>query len=334
MKKFVSLAKSSIGPVLAAAFVLTAGSAFAGPVQGSDAINCANCSSANLQVAQLVPRPGGLPTQAVQAIIPRDQLLQEGNRGLSTCCDPKLAGFKIKSMFAEDMILGQPFGAAYGVTWNPSGNIPFLEAMENTAFIANVMAGVSYSHFILEAELRTKNVKGQPLPATAAATMAEWAGGTTMTPGWPTFIGVWDSPWLPSSDPNFNLNWNHFNPFNRTTVATSGPAHPTGTVAPHFRADGTLYSVRFSYAMAYFVNGIWTRRAVYCNNARPQYWVFQKGDTSASKLAGGASGGLQSVTFDADPISEGRGVTLGAPVPMRPDEIARLPNGGRIPQRN
>lgn len=257
---------------------------------------CVTCAS-SAKLAQLDP-VRGRPMQASDPVaMPHNPVPQE-NGAPSICCDPAMFVpiSQFMGMFKDDPLNGL-ISANFGIIFNPTP--AFKNAVNNTAFVANTLLGLPFSHFIIRAEMRTDD---QPHTAFVPGTLASTFGGRIVR-GWNQNFYVEDSPLSSVMAANAN-------PFTQMLNAPSDMVR-----------DGRRYIVKFTYWVAYTDRtGNWVARQVICNNVPDRYIGISK-DTVGAKIGAGANGPTISTGEDAP---GGGRMTFGNPVPLRPEEIQML----------
>lgn len=262
-----------------------------------------------MQLAQLMPSAVQQAPAATRGT-PHNDFPKEYSP-IRTCCDPALQSIIGSNLFGLDVQAGSSMSANYG--WNFLPTPAYTAAVNNTAFIANVMGGYSSSFLVLVADLKTDNdpVAGSAAPWSAAALPATYTSATftTFVPGPSKILGVWDSN--PANV--LNTNWFAIDQFKIPQVA------PT-----HMRTDGTRYIAKLSYWLYFKVPGTnqWQKRQVFCNNV-PEMYAGSRINTSGMRVAQGGSIG-EIISGSAQP-SENAGMRLGGPQTLTPDELNSLP---------
>jgi hypothetical protein len=280
---------------------------------GSPSTDCAACAAppqVQLQMAQLGPMVGQA-AQAAPRSTPRDDFPKEYGP-LRTCCDPALAPIKGGTLFGLDVAPGSNFSANYG--WNFLPTPAYTAAVNNTAFIANVMGGYSSSYLVLVADLKTDNnaAAGSSAPWSSATLPVDWSSATftTFVPGPSKILGVWDS--APAN--TLGTNWFAIDQFKIPQVAPN-----------HMRPDGTRYIAKLSYWLYFQVGKTWQKRQVFCNNV-PEMYAGTRINTSAFKVApGGQSGPMGEFISGSAAPAENSGMRMGTPQAVTPDELNSLP---------
>jgi hypothetical protein len=221
-------------------------------------------------------------------------------------------------MFSFDGPTG--FTSNYG--WKFTPNAAFSNAMNNTAFIVNVMAGLPYSHFIMLGDMRTDNnaAFGNSEPWSDALLPTYW-NRLTSTPtafnvtlpttmAWPQILGVWDSP-IGNANPG---NWNSSDPYLHSIVQPN-----------HMRRDGTRYIMKVTFWIAYFEPGTdrWVRKQVICNNV-PDRYIGTRINASGMRVGGGSGPVGEFTVGDETASANAANMSFGPTVPMSPAEVSAM----------
>lgn len=264
--------------------------------------SCAACAAPADVAQQDEPRR---PRQASEAFaMPRGGPIKGEHGSPSICCDPAMfiPVAQFQSMFKDDPSAGN-IASNFGFTFNPTP--AFVSSVNNTAFIANTLLGLPFSHFIIRAETRTDDQPhGSFVPGTLDAT---WNSFGRVVRGWNQNFYVEDS----------NLGYvmaANTNPF---TVALNAPSDMV--------RDGRRYIVKFTYWVAYTDPRTheWVARQVVCNNVPNRYIGISK-DTVGMKIGAGNSNGPVIIAEDVVADPQGSTMSFGKPVPLRPEEVQML----------
>lgn len=225
---------------------------------------------------------------------------------LQSCCDPALATMDLRTMFSLDLLPGGNLTSNYGVNFTPTA--AYQTALDNTAFMAAVMGGIStapgsMNWLAVEVEMRTDNVAGNtvwPIP---------------YAPNWGTPVaGIWgNSSILAYNQVPANTATGWQSPH---TVAWTNSLSPT-----HMRPDGRRYQMRFTYWLYSFKNKVMSKRPVICSNVREQYIGVR-----VNQAAGAPKPPVLDMTTAAAPISgPNSSKSLGAEVFLTPAQVSALP---------
>lgn len=282
--------------------LLACSPASAEPTPETAPSGCASCATP-VHLAQLGP-VRGRPMQASEAVSLPVTGPKQGEGGApAICCDPAMyiPINQFMSMFHDDPATGN-ITSNYGFTFHPTP--AFVTSVNNTAFIANTLLGLPFSHFIIRAEMRTDDVAHTAfVPGTLPAT---FSGFGRVVQGWNQNFYVEDSPlgYVMASNAN---------PF---TLALNSPTDMV--------RDGRRYIVKFTYWVAYTDprTGQWVARQVICNNVPDRYIGISK-DTVGMKIGAGAPNGPIIMAEDSNGAPSGS-MKFGQPVPLRSEEIEML----------
>ena len=264
--------------------------------------SCAACAAPADPALQDEPRR---PRQVAEAVaMPSRGPIKGGDGGPSICCDPAMfiPVAQFQSMFKDDPTGGN-VTSNFGFTFSPTP--AFTSSVNNTAFIANTLLGLPFSHFIIRAEMRTDDQPhGSFVPGTLDTT---WNTFGRVVRGWNQNFYVEDS----------NLGYvmaANANPF---TAALNAPTDMV--------RDGRRYIVKFTYWVAYMDPRTreWVARQVVCNNVPNRYIGISK-DTVGMKVGAGNSTGPVIMAEDVAPAQQASTMSFGKPVPLRPEEVQML----------
>jgi hypothetical protein len=206
-------------------------------------------------------------------------------------------------LFDYDLDPAGNLASNYGIKFDPNSNPAFKNAVNNSAFIANVMLGLPYSHFIIRAQMRTDNVANQAWPSLGKAHLYE---------------NVWNA--------GNNHQWNHNlyvedSSFPNLLGSASQP-FPRPNMAPgHMKADGTRYVIKLTYWVAYTdpASGQWVARQIICTNV-PSIYVGANINTANMKMAPGFKPKLEVELGKAGASAD----SLGEVVKLSPQEVRDL----------
>ncbi len=255
-------------------------------------------------------------------------------RPLETCCDPKLATISWGT-FPDDLDTTNPnFINKYGLKYTPTA--AFHSAMNNSGEIAHIMVsslyGAAWSWVVMEGEVRTNGVAAQSpaLSPTAAPNDASnffttdplgaysSLAGTVVRIN-PTGSASWMAGWQGNLLPGqFPSTGSHSTAFTLANAATwSAPGNP------HMAANGTIYAIKPTFWIYYYVPGQGLKkRQLLCNGLKEKFVGFQKGGTSDFKLSGPQSGLVGAV--DKAPNLDARSMQLGAEVAASAEEVKAI----------
>jgi hypothetical protein len=279
---------------------LTGGSA----VAQNGTLGCSSCGVVEpVKMAQV-------QMQAPGRAAPRGDW-EQGPKPSSLCCDPKLNTMKFGDMFKYDPTVYPVSGSKYGLKFYPTP--AFKAAIDNTAFMANVLLGLPYSHFIVRANMRTDNTPNQSWPLL----------GST-----PSASVYYNSLNLPSHNLGGLQNlYVEDSPLGQMAFVHTPYAFPFGAPT-HMRADGTRYAIQFTYWVAYWqgddpVHGQWVAVPVNCANLLPQYLGVNP-SSSVAKVAGGQGDNSGIISESAPPSANAPTMTFGKPVVLSAEEAKQL----------
>jgi len=187
------------------------------------------------------------------------------DRPINSCCDPVLASLDYKTMFSLDLMPGGNLSSQYGLNFTPTS--AFNTALDNTAFINAVMAGIStapgsLNFLVLEGNMRTDNAPNSSWPTTLPALWSSMSISINPT----NRILAYNQVFLPTA-----TVVNSPRPFGYTELnvwSASNPPPPR-----HMRSDGTRYLIKLDYWM-YNIDPkthTVTKRPVNCSNFRSVY---------------------------------------------------------------
>ena len=208
------------------------------------------------------------------------------DRPINSCCDPVLASLNYKPMFAEDLMPGGNVTSPYGLKFTPT---PALNAaMDNTAFISAVMAGIStaptsLNWLVLEGNMRTDNVANSSWPTTTPFAVL-WNAMTPNSINPTSRVLAYNQVFQPSGTVVGSPN-----PFGYAELNTWSAS---SSITPrHLRPDGTRYLAELDfwiYTLDFDSKPIkLTKRPVNCSNFDSVYVDFDK-DHRARRGAGTA----------------------------------------------
>jgi hypothetical protein len=296
--------------LLASALTLAfSGAAMAGDASSAGAAGCSSCAlptsnaiapvkMAQVQQAQIAGR-----TAAVKGD------WEQNPKESRICCDPQINTMKIGVMFNYDPNVVPVSGSKYGLKFNPTP--AFKAAIDNTAFMANVLLGLPYSHFIVRANMRTDNGPNQSWPLLGSTPSASlYYGGLNSSHD----LGGMQNLYVEDS------------PLGQMAFVHTPYAFPFGTPT-HMRADGTRYAVKFTYWVAYWHGdprtGQWVAVPVNCANLLPQYLGVNP-SSSVAKVIGGQQGTGGIISDSAPSTENAPSMTFGTPVVLSADEVKQL----------
>jgi hypothetical protein len=295
--------------LLASALTLAfSGTAIASDAPQPGAAGCTSCAlptsnaSAPVKMAQV-------QMQAPGRAAPRGDWEQDPKGG-RICCDPQINTMKIGTMFNYDPNVIPVSGSKYGLKFNPTP--AFKAAIDNTAFMANVLLGLPYSHFIVRANMRTDNTPNQSWPLL----------GTT-----PSASAYYNSLNLPSHNLGGLQNlYVEDSPLGQMAFVHTPYAFPFGAPT-HMRADGTRYAVQFTYWVAYLrrtpAGEQWVAVPVDCANLLPQYLGVNP-NSSVAKVIGGQQGTGGMISDSSPSTTNAPSMTFGQPVVLSSEEVKQL----------
>jgi hypothetical protein len=292
------------GKKLLLALTLAGSALMGGSVAAQESIaGCSGCG--DVQPVRLAQR-GPISAGPVVAVPPRDWN-HEMPRNPVSCCDPVLASFAnpamINQIFKYDLDPSGNLASNYGIIFQP--NAAFKNAVNNSAFIANVMMGLPYSHFIIRTQMRTDNLPNQAWPTAGKAHLYEnmWNSGNNLLANHNLYVE--DSPPALLGSPPAQ-------PHNRPSMA---PAH--------MKANGVRYVAKLTYWVAYTdpATGQWMARQITCSNV-PSIYVGANINTAMNKIgAGGGTTPQLEVEIGKPGANQN---SLSAPVQLTPDEVKAM----------
>lgn len=225
---------------------------------------------------------------------------------VKSCCDPILTTTDMLTQFQEELALGGNLTSTFGLKFNPTP--AFQTAMDNSAFMAAIMAGLpltpGQSFLVLEAEMRTDNIPGN----------------TT----WPIVYDPNFGPVVPTASGSWSiLAFNDVSYTSVTGVQTPAPYSQSHLSPNHMKKDGTRYQFYMTYWLYTFDWAAmkYTKRQVICNDVEGIYMGIRD---NRSTSRGSKSSIEKTISLR---MASGRDtkMSLGRAIQLTPEQVAKLP---------